>query len=215
MLGQGSPNSLSDMMVGTGPCNYGLDHAAAGDEECSHACRLEEAGLEQRDDPIRDEEEGCAVSAGGTSLRRRLTEGDATVLFAGCAPGMGDAAGERKAIRGANSVGAEAYRVENLSNRVEGIVMLLEKVQGVERLDGHRNDACHPIAGGGNADLAKAGLGLDSARGCGRCRTRLNRASHFSGRHLSRAKNPRARLFSRRRSSRRCGGSFSPWHLSL
>ncbi|KAL1341593.1 hypothetical protein AAHE18_09G098500 [Arachis hypogaea] len=30
MLGQGSPNSLSDMMVGTGPCNYGLDHAAAG-----------------------------------------------------------------------------------------------------------------------------------------------------------------------------------------
>ncbi|XP_052110610.1 uncharacterized protein LOC110275251 isoform X1 [Arachis duranensis] len=75
---------------------------------------------------------------------------------------MGDAAGERKAIRGANSVGAEAYRVENLSNRVEGIVMLLEKVQGVERLDGHRNDACHPIAGGGNADLVKAGLGLDS-----------------------------------------------------
>ncbi|XLU54303.1 hypothetical protein S245_048951, partial [Arachis hypogaea] len=42
---------------------------------------------------------------------------------------------------------------------------------------------------------------LPSARGCRRCRTSLNRASYFSGRHRSRAKNPRARSFSRRRSS--------------
>ncbi|QHO31747.1 uncharacterized protein DS421_8g244220 [Arachis hypogaea] len=109
-----------------------------------------------------DEEEGCAESIGGKSLRWRLTEGYVTMVLAGCATSMGGTAGERKAARGASSVMTGAGRLENRVERVEGAVTLLEEIQGAKDVDGHSNDAYHQAIGGGHADSMKEGLEIDS-----------------------------------------------------
>ncbi|KAL4275267.1 hypothetical protein AHAS_Ahas20G0090100 [Arachis hypogaea] len=54
--------------------------------------------------------------------------------------------------------------MENWADRVEGTVTLLEEIQGADEEDGHSNDAYHQTIGGGNANLAKASVGINSVR---------------------------------------------------
>ncbi|XLR10095.1 hypothetical protein S83_038033 [Arachis hypogaea] len=80
---------------------------------------------------------------------------------AGCAPGTGGIAGERKVAGGDEATRARAYGVDERAAREEGTVTGPEEVQRGQEGNGYSNGDYHATVVGGKASSRKSGLGID------------------------------------------------------